>query len=113
MADRISADELGKRLNAEFQTLRGDKYFNRNADNLRGRAGVDDVNFARGTLAGVDNGSLPVHFRRRVEIGSGGSSRREVAKNFRGAMNFDCGENYFGRAAQTFRRRGIFIDDAA
>ena len=89
----LCAVEFFQGRDAEFETLRADEYFNRGADNVYWRLNIDDFNFARGTLAGVDNGGLPVHFRRRVKSDGGGIFGREVAKNFGEVTDFDCGEN--------------------
>ena len=85
VAGRLSAAEFGKGRAAEFEALRADEHLNRGAADLRGRAGVDDFFLARGAVAGVDNGGLPVHLRRRAQGGGGGCPRREAAKNFFGA----------------------------
>ena len=84
VAFRICAVEFIQGRDAKFQAIRGGKYFNRGADNLRRRADFNDFSFGRWNIRGNDNGGISVYTRRHFKSISGGISRREVAKSFRG-----------------------------
>lgn len=72
VARRISAVEFFQGRDAKFKTVHLDEYFNRSADNLPWRINLNDFAFGRGNLASVDNGGVPIYFRRRVKSDGGG-----------------------------------------
>ena len=89
MARRLSAVEFCKGRGSELQTIRRGKYFNRDADNLRGRNNFDDFAHGNKSLASVDNGGFAVRFWRHFKGNGGGGSRRQVEKNFGRTMTLD------------------------
>ena len=93
VAGRVPVVEHGEGRDAEYQTLLAGEYFNCDADNLRGRLGVDD-NFARRELvASVNNGGLAVHTWRHHEGDGGGIARRKDKKDFRRVRTLDTALN--------------------
>lgn len=89
VANRLPVVEFGERRSSRFQTLRDGEYFNRNADNLRGRNNFNDFNARREFFGGNNNGGLAVYYRRHHKSGGGGNFGRQVAKNFRAVINMD------------------------
>ena len=70
VADCLSVIEHGEGRDAEYQTLLAGEHFNCDADNLRGRAGVDDFAHGNRSLASVYDGGVAVY---RGRLGKSGA----------------------------------------